>query len=493
VNPRALIAATLSFALARPAAARDVRVRPHDGPSLDDAIRAASPGDNVLLAPGVYPGGLWIERSGSPGRPITIRAERPGTVVIEGGGEGIDIGGGAHDLVLQDLEVRNTGDNLVHVQDGAHDVTLRGLRVHDAGDDGDGIKVNQARDIRIERVECFHPGRRPDRPGGNPSQECIDLVDVTRAVISDCYLHDGGNTLLFAKGGSHDIVFERNALVGQGRDAIDPCVGVGSPTDPELLRGQSYEAFDVVVRNNLVVGCHAGAVGVYDALHAWVVNNTFVDDGDDVVQFRAGNGPRAESRDVHFANNVFADASGRMVRAFALRSHALALFDARGDLYWNGRGRIGAEGLVDPRREPGAVIADPGLIALGAHTRWPVLASMAVVPTRAVRDAGARLDGPGRVDDDYLGRARPAGAGVDIGAFEIDATQRRDVAVGPWPSEQSTPSPTEYLIRAAAPARFDDLAPHFARVSWIAFLGIGASVVTLALATASMRRRAVSR
>jgi hypothetical protein len=333
----------------------------------------------------------------------------------------------------------------VHVQGGAHRVVLRDLLVHHAGDDGDGIKVNQAHDIVIERVECHHPWRRPGQPSGNPAQECIDLVDAQRIVVQDSYLHDGGNMLMYAKGGSRDVVFQRNVIVGQEEGAIDPCVGLGAWTDRELLRGREYEAEDVVFRNNVVVRCRAGALGVYDARRVWIVNNTLVDNGPAAIEFRAGNAPREESRDVHVVNNVVADTAGGLEAAIVRHSHEVTELEVMHNLYWNGGREVPAAGLVDPHAEPGGVMADPVLVPLAGEGSARVRAarSVALDGRSAAIDRGLALQGPGRVTDDLLGWRRPHGRGVDLGSIEFGATEPAAFSGirEPWPSESASVEP----------------------------------------------------
>lgn len=423
--------------------------------SLAEVIRHAQPGDVIELAPGRYPGGIWVDRSGEPERPIVIRAiEGPGTVVIEGGEETLNIGGGAHHLVFEGLELRGASNNVLHIQDGAHHIVLRDLVVHHAGDDGDGIKVNQARDIVIERVECHHPGRRPDRPGGNPAQECIDLVDVQRVVVQDCYLHDGGNMLLYAKGGSRDVIFQRNVIVGQSEDAIDPCVGLGAVTDPELLHGRPYEVEDIVFRNNVVANCRAGAVGVYDARRAWVVNNTLVDNGPVAIEFRAGNGPRQESRDVHVINNLVVDTKGSMRSAIVQRAHPIHQLEVHHNLYWNGGQTVPRHGLLRPIEEPGVVRDDPRIepIPPTPALRTEIVRRVLLKTNSPAIDRGTLLRGPAQVQDDLLGRRRPYGATIDLGAVEFGATEQTpSVEQRPsWPSEAvAIDSPTVVPVMAS--------------------------------------------
>jgi hypothetical protein len=456
---------------------------------IAEAIRAARPGDTVLIDPGLYEGSVWVESAGAPGAPIVVRsASGLGTVQLQGGGETLNIGAGAHDLVFEGLELRGSRDNLVHVQGGAHDVVLRDLIVHDAGDDGDGIKVNQARRVLIERVECYRPGRRPDRPDGNPAQECIDLLDVEQVVVQDCYLHDGGNMLVYAKGGSRDVVIQRNIVVGQGPEAIDPCVGLGAWTDRDLLGGREYEAEDVVFRNNLVAHCRAGAVGVYDARRALVLHNSLVDDGPEVIQFRAGNAPRAESRAVWIANNVLVDTGGAMQRPIVRRSHEVADLAVFRNLYWNS-GRPVFAGLTDPAEEPGAVLTDPGLrlpaMPAATRARW----REGLEPLLAARDRAASLQGAGAVRDDLFRGRRPAGAGPDLGAVEFGAEPSLPGESEPcgWPGRcAALGAPRQAAVAASHGAPLRRLS---APVPWIpAALASAAAAATIAVAVQRRRR-----
>jgi hypothetical protein len=135
-----------------------------------------------------------------------------------------------------------------------------------------------------------------------------------------------------------------------------------------------------------------------------MVHNTLVDDGPEVVQFRAGNAPRAESRDVHLVNNIVADSTGAMRRAVVQRSHGVAELEVRNNLYWNGGRAVPSGRLCDPNREPGAVRADPEWRGLP-----PVLTSVAeAVRGLTPRSAGARraaaLGAAVAVTDDLLGQ-----------------------------------------------------------------------------------------
>lgn len=62
--------------------AETVNVKP--GQSLQEAADKLQPGDTLLLAGGTYYQSLVLAKSGTPGNPITIKAQVPGKVTITG-------------------------------------------------------------------------------------------------------------------------------------------------------------------------------------------------------------------------------------------------------------------------------------------------------------------------------------------------------------------------------------------------------------------------
>ena len=54
---------------------------------LAAAIRRAAPGDEIILPDGIYKGGPYYipqEISGRSGKPIVLKAEHPGKVILDG-------------------------------------------------------------------------------------------------------------------------------------------------------------------------------------------------------------------------------------------------------------------------------------------------------------------------------------------------------------------------------------------------------------------------
>ncbi len=410
--PAILTLPVVVAALASTAAAADLYVAPtgRSGNAgtlaapldrITTALSRARPGDRVLVRAGTYPGGGWITAAGTAAAPITVLSvDGPRRAVLEGGNETLRIGQGAAYLVFDGLEVRNAGNNVVHIDGGAHHVWLRNVYAHHAGVEGDVVKVNQARSVYLERSEFAFPGVRINNE--NPSQECVDFLDTDDAAVRDSYIHDSGNMLMYAKGGSQGVVFENNVLAVQGAGSIDPMVGLGAVTDAALLDGAEFEVIDVVFRNNIVLGGVAGAVGVYDGRNVVIANNLFLNNDGGVVEFRAGAGPLQRSETVAFINNLVIDTRGRMPTPLRRSSHDLTGLVVSYTLFWNAGLDIPDSPLLALPAQPGHLVADPGialpavvgdraalLVALIPAADGPASmsgADTAVEPFRVVRD-----------------------------------------------------------------------------------------------------------
>lgn len=225
---------------------------------LRAAVGRARPGTVILVAPGEYAGGFYLENvRGEPGRPIVIAAADPfDPPVFRGAGEGMHLVNPAH-LELRDLAFIGASSNGLNIDDGgsmratAHHVVLRGIRVADVGPSGnrDGIKLSGVRDFRIE--DCVI-----ERWGD--AGQAIDMVGDHDGVITGCVIREGGRNAagVQMKGGSSRIVVRGNRFEDAGARAVN----IGGSTGPSFFRpplegdGPFAEARDVVVEGNTFIG-----------------------------------------------------------------------------------------------------------------------------------------------------------------------------------------------------------------------------------------------
>ncbi|MCB1313680.1 MAG: nitrous oxide reductase family maturation protein NosD [Sedimentitalea sp.] len=159
---RLLIAIGLSVLLPLGARAETVQVAPGSG-ALATAIAGASPGDVLILMPGLHAGPVSIDR------PLTLEG-RPGAI-LEGNGTGSVVTVTGDGTAIRGLEIRGSGDDGAEIDSGvklartATNALVEGNRLvgnlH-------GITVHGARDsvVRGNRIEGRRDFRVNDRGNG---------------------------------------------------------------------------------------------------------------------------------------------------------------------------------------------------------------------------------------------------------------------------------------------------------------------------------------
>jgi hypothetical protein len=221
------------------------------------ALAEAAPGDVVLVAPGVYRGGL--ARTGLAA--VTIRGLGPGPAIIRGGHEGLHLSD-ARDVTLEDLTFERQSVNGLNIDDGgtfatpSQGIRLRRLVVRDMTAPGnhDGIKLSGVDGLLVEDALVVDWGN-----GGS----AIDMVGVHHGLIQDSrFRHDRigrQGSAVRAKGGSKAVTIRANLIAL--RDGVGQAIEAGGATGAPYFRfidGDSgYEAAEVVVEGNLVFGGHA--------------------------------------------------------------------------------------------------------------------------------------------------------------------------------------------------------------------------------------------
>lgn len=229
----------------------------NDVPQLRRALAEAGPGDTILLAPGTYAGGIYVEGlQGAEGSPIVLAGADPDDPpVFAGGGSALHLVDPAW-VELRDLVVTGAAANGLNIDDGgsyetpAHHVVLRRITVRDVGPSGncDGIKLSGVDDFRVTDCVVENWG-----DGGS----AIDMVGCHRGVIEGCRFEHatGGATGPQCKGGTSEVVIRRCRL----RGAIARGVNIGGSTGLQYFRPapQGYEAREIVVEGNIFVGVQA--------------------------------------------------------------------------------------------------------------------------------------------------------------------------------------------------------------------------------------------
>ena len=195
-----LLPLMIALILAGPALARDVQVMPGAG-ALQTAIAGASPGDVLMLAPGVYPGPVTLDR------PLTLDGQ--GAAVIDGGGTGTVITITGNDSVLRGLTIRGSGRSHETLDSGVkivRDVTGNRIEGNQLDDNLHGIDVHGAVDtvVRGNAITGRQDARMTERGNG------IYVWNAPGTLVK-------GNTVRFGRDGifantSKENIFRNNTF-----------------------------------------------------------------------------------------------------------------------------------------------------------------------------------------------------------------------------------------------------------------------------------------
>ncbi|MFP5392661.1 MAG: right-handed parallel beta-helix repeat-containing protein [Gammaproteobacteria bacterium] len=278
--------------------------------SSDEARRAfadAQPGDVITFLPGRYRferAPLVLTRAGSAQAGITVRAEQPGSVVLE-----MDLTEGfqveAPYWTLENLHLVGACataaacEHALHITGDAHHFTARNNLITDFNAH---IKINGYRgrfpDDGVLESNTLTNARA--RETINPVTS-IDLVAASRWVIRANLITDfikawgdgisyGG----FAKGAGEANVFERNVVLcedklrGYAGQRVGLSLG-GGATGPQYCRdGRCItEQQGGILRANLIANCSDDGIYLNSAAASQVLHNTLIDTGGVQVRFAA--------------------------------------------------------------------------------------------------------------------------------------------------------------------------------------------------------------
>lgn len=275
-------------------------------PALRVAIASASPGDLILLQPGIYRIGYPAISATTPGTaaaPIVVRATRLGSATIES--ETVEtFKVFAPNWHFENLHMIGVcGDDsycehAFHIVGDAHDTVIRNNWLQDFNAQ---IKIN-AEDKHIPDHGLIEDStfiNSHSRKTGNPVTPInLDVASdwlIRRNLISD-FIKGGGNLVSYGayakSAGSHNI-FERNVVLcerglqGAPGQRIGLSLG-GGGSDPKILRdhGQSgTEQIDSVIRYNLIAFCSDDGIYLNKAANSLITNNTLIDTAGIDVRF----------------------------------------------------------------------------------------------------------------------------------------------------------------------------------------------------------------
>jgi hypothetical protein len=297
---------------------RIITVPVSGSPSLAEALAAAVPGDVIELAAGTHVntgGNLVLTTSGMPEAWIAIRGtsgSRP-VIDLEGGGE---FRISASHVLLEHVEIVDGSGNNLHIapeDTSISNIVVRDVSIHDLRDGpGAAVKINrnnpQAAGVSYVYIEDADLSE-------SLANAVVDGVGVSYAVLRDSWIHDNepGSHGVFYKGGSDNILIERNLISGITQNAAlqlggNTGFGFFNPAWPD------WEGIDQVARNNVIADFTDSAVEVRGVYGGAVYHNTIVTQTEFAVfRLSCGNTDSAGlsgNMDIDIVNNLVIGTGG---------------------------------------------------------------------------------------------------------------------------------------------------------------------------------------
>ncbi|MFQ6048327.1 MAG: DUF1565 domain-containing protein, partial [Phycisphaerae bacterium] len=314
------------------------------------------------------------------------------------------------------------GDGLVRVLD-ANNVWVKDCLIHDAGLDMDCIKIG-ADNVLIENCIVYNPSPRTS----SGYQECIDIfgqpVPPDGVTVRGCWLYHtelrGGDYLIYAKGGSRNIVWENNVFGPAASGPSDNCSTSAGGPSPAVF--PSCENF--IARNNIFVGCSGDAAfGLLSAKNVRFYNNVIYDyrGGRAMIEFyTTGVGT---NEDLYIYNNIFLQSNGKPIYNDRGKYSGTTYIPTNFEHDYNIYHQIGGGGDVDIYAEANSIFADPQLVGPAMPDRdndtWDtIVEDFLLLASSPAINAG--LDLSADVPYDILGNPRPLNGAFEIGVHELE-------------------------------------------------------------------------
>lgn len=399
--------------------------------TLERGIAAVGPGDTLELRAGIYKpkampldsaereNGFYLRKGGTAESRIKIKPYNGEKAILENGDRDLVfyIWADAGYWIIQDLEIRGSGPNGYTVKIDGHHINLVNNNIH--GSRLDTIKLVQTSDDVVIYGNEIHT---PD-PNADPNAQGVDIVGADRTWVAHNYVHDFKSIALYAKGNARNTIFENNRV----ENIAERGIMLGQSTDSWLLQadenGQMYESYDGIIRNNIIINTDSACLATASSINVKIYNNTCYDVAKEMhgaIYVSNESTVNQQGRNIEIKNNIIIGSSRPVVKIGPNAMSDISTLHIDNNVYWNRGAPVTflsedhglfnvpvEEWRLAMNKDGASIVADPKLASI--TTLMLELDSPAI-------DAGAATD---VVTTDYNDNARPAGARIDIGAYEM--------------------------------------------------------------------------
>lgn len=267
--------------------------------TLAHALKAATPGTRIRLAPGIHVSpGVVRGVEGRLDAPIAVSGPED-AIIDAAGGPGVFLPDSRF-VVLEGFSIRNAVPHGVNIDDGGHFATpaehivLRRLQISaiGTGDNHDCMKLSGVKRFHVVDSDF----------SGCDQGEAIDMVGCHEGEIAGNRFHDTPATAVQTKGGSADILIHSNRFERVGARAVNLGGHTGEPYFRPL--NAAFEAERIRVAANLFLDTGEIAVAFTGCNACVVAQNTIVQSQGYVARLAEEHPERGVGRDGVFANNL---------------------------------------------------------------------------------------------------------------------------------------------------------------------------------------------
>lgn len=371
-----------------PASGKTITVGPDgDFATVQEAADAAKPGDNVEIAAGTYDGGLTISTSGDTDKYITFYGEGGPAVVTGGDGEdGLIAIGDSSWIRFIDVTSKDSGGFGI-MANGANNLVFQNVTV-DGSQDGGLVMLNTS-DVLVDGCEIT--GTNAEGPSAD--HEALSLGSGgSNFEVRGCKVHDNGEEGIDVKYSDEANAKIHDNLAYGNRG---PNIYIDSSSTVDVYNNTVY-----ATKNESKAGIMLGVEHYSDSQklsNVKVYNNIVYGNANAGLTFWKESG--GTMSDIQIVNNTFdGNAGGAINFGESIDGDNLL----RNNIF--GEGDVSSDDFTADHNVSG----DPGFADPAGGDYHLTAGSQAI-------DAGS-ADGAPAFDHDNA--PRPAGAGVDVGAYE---------------------------------------------------------------------------